>query len=589
MIHFCILLEIGLGLPSKVANKGIWKELPILNKAYVLQTCTNQAGCRWMDDCTFFAKSQVYLSFPVDHAAQVQANGQNCWFLIGRRVSVDLSYLSKSSIFILGSDSRRRMESGSVHSCPGTVEKVLQDFKGRRDGIIKALTIEIDEFYALCDPEKGNLCLFGYPDGSWDVNRPADELPPELPEPLLGINFVREEMDKNEWISLVAAHSDAWLSAVWSYIGARSGFHKNERNRLFSMINEFPTIHEITVSFLEKQIKDMLMVPNTVANNRVCKSECNEQQLAEIQSQLHFLTAQHKQTFQELVQVKRELEKVKTQLKKRDNELAQTQSIASEFTRKGKRDVKTVLDQNAQMFFPPELGSGYIIGSFWIGSVCMNWQKIEVNIEQNTEYFSPPIGRALALKSLSWIFRIELDSPLILGQLMQMFMIFLAALLDFTMAESCTYHFWFNFALRFLNAWHPASVLRCYVPASCTLESNFLCVSIRMVVRPFSLCYHNRPPVLVHLELEDFGLRSLALHSTFSLLPLPLTTSSVSMTAGCITFQRATFTCGFFSSNCYTPTSCQNPWAPFSFNTPSKKYLGCSDLNINELKFSEGM
>jgi hypothetical protein len=76
--------------------------------------------------------------------------------------------------------------------------------------------------------EKENLCLYGFPDEAWEVNLPAEEVPPELPEPALGINFARDGMLRKDWLSLVAVHSDAWLLAVSFYYGAR--FDKNERS-----------------------------------------------------------------------------------------------------------------------------------------------------------------------------------------------------------------------------------------------------------------------------------------------------------------------------------------------------------------------
>lgn len=39
-----------------------------------------------------------------------------------------------------------------------------------------------------------NLCLYGFPDGTWAVDLPAEEVPPEAPEPALGINFARDGM-----------------------------------------------------------------------------------------------------------------------------------------------------------------------------------------------------------------------------------------------------------------------------------------------------------------------------------------------------------------------------------------------------------
>ena len=78
-------------------------------------------------------------------------------------------------------------------------------------------------------PEKENLCLYGFPNEHWEVNLPAEEVPPELPEPVLGINFARDGMQEKDWLSLVAVHSDAWLLAIAFYFGARFGFDRADR------------------------------------------------------------------------------------------------------------------------------------------------------------------------------------------------------------------------------------------------------------------------------------------------------------------------------------------------------------------------
>jgi hypothetical protein len=90
------------------------------------------------------------------------------------------------------------------------------------------------EFWTICfsTAEKENLCLYGFPEEAWEVNLPAEEVPPELPEPALGINFARDGMQRKDWLSLVAVHSDAWLLAVAFYYGAR--FDKNERLTIFN-------------------------------------------------------------------------------------------------------------------------------------------------------------------------------------------------------------------------------------------------------------------------------------------------------------------------------------------------------------------
>ncbi|KAL3814573.1 hypothetical protein ACJIZ3_015841 [Penstemon smallii] len=144
---------------------------------------------------------------------------------------------------------------------PKTVEEVFNDFKGRRAGLIKALTSDVEKFYQLCDPEKENLCLYGLPNETWEVNLPVEEVPPELPEPALGINFARNGMQEKDWLSLVAVHSDSWLLSVSFYFGARFGFGKNERKRLFQMINDFPTVFEI-VTGAAKQAKEQLPAQN---------------------------------------------------------------------------------------------------------------------------------------------------------------------------------------------------------------------------------------------------------------------------------------------------------------------------------------
>ncbi|KAL9268240.1 PHD finger protein ALFIN-LIKE 3-like protein [Drosera capensis] len=145
---------------------------------------------------------------------------------------------------------------------PRTIEEVLRDFRGRRAGIIKALTHEAEEFLHFCDPEKENLSLYGFPNEKWEVNLPAEEVPPELPEPALGINFARDGMETKEWLALIAAHSDAWLLAVAFYFGARFGFDKHERRRLFSRINELPTVHEVVTESGNEQSKEKSLVSN---------------------------------------------------------------------------------------------------------------------------------------------------------------------------------------------------------------------------------------------------------------------------------------------------------------------------------------
>jgi hypothetical protein len=80
-------------------------------------------------------------------------------------------------------------------------------------------------------------------DGTWKVSLPCEEIPAELPEPTLGINFARDGMRRQDWLSLVAVHSDSWLMAVAFFNGAR--LDAAGRRQLFTDINTLPTCFEI--------------------------------------------------------------------------------------------------------------------------------------------------------------------------------------------------------------------------------------------------------------------------------------------------------------------------------------------------------
>ncbi|KAG2450446.1 hypothetical protein HYH02_004948 [Chlamydomonas schloesseri] len=125
---------------------------------------------------------------------------------------------------------------------PKTVEEIFDDFQRRRSGLLKALTDDLEELYQQADPEKDNLCLYGTREGTWSVELPAEEVPPELPEPCLGINFARDGMQKRDWVALVAVHSDSWLLAVAFFYAVK--LDAAGRMRLFKLINQHPTLFE---------------------------------------------------------------------------------------------------------------------------------------------------------------------------------------------------------------------------------------------------------------------------------------------------------------------------------------------------------
>eukprot|EP00882_Tetradesmus_deserticola_P008699 GHRQ01009173.1.p1 GENE.GHRQ01009173.1~~GHRQ01009173.1.p1 ORF type:complete len:200 (+),score=50.74 GHRQ01009173.1:170-769(+) len=126
---------------------------------------------------------------------------------------------------------------------PRTPEEIAEDYFARRGGILRALTDEVEDFYQACDPEKENLCLYGERNGAWSVELPAEEVPPELPEPCLGVNFARDGMARKDWLALVAVHSDAWLMAVAFFYAVK--LDQEGRSKLFKQVNALPTLFEL--------------------------------------------------------------------------------------------------------------------------------------------------------------------------------------------------------------------------------------------------------------------------------------------------------------------------------------------------------
>lgn len=61
---------------------------------------------------------------------------------------------------------------------------------------------------------KEPMCLYGYPDGSWELTLPEEMVPPGLPEPTRGINRRSEYVNRNDYLSFVARSSDSWLMGV---------------------------------------------------------------------------------------------------------------------------------------------------------------------------------------------------------------------------------------------------------------------------------------------------------------------------------------------------------------------------------------
>ncbi|XP_057542226.1 PHD finger protein ALFIN-LIKE 7-like isoform X2 [Amaranthus tricolor] len=139
------------------------------------------------------------------------------------------------------------MIEGLPATWPKTAEEIFIDFRGRRAGLIKALTTDVRQLYQLCDPGKDLLCLYGHPNETWKVGPPAEEVPANIPEPRLGINKARDGAPAKDWLTVIALHCDSWLISVAFYFGSFSEIKKIDRDKLFQMINDLPTVLEVVL------------------------------------------------------------------------------------------------------------------------------------------------------------------------------------------------------------------------------------------------------------------------------------------------------------------------------------------------------
>ncbi|KAK8490827.1 hypothetical protein V6N11_066500 [Hibiscus sabdariffa] len=104
---------------------------------------------------------------------------------------------------------------GVPHPIPRTVEEVFNDFRGRRSGLIKALTTDVDKFYQQCDPEKENLCLYGLPNETWEVNLPVEEFTTGTSERPAGDMHVEDYLDWKLFWRIISGGNPWWrLSKV---------------------------------------------------------------------------------------------------------------------------------------------------------------------------------------------------------------------------------------------------------------------------------------------------------------------------------------------------------------------------------------
>lgn len=161
---------------------------------------------------------------------------------------------------------------------PKTIQEVYEDYRGRREGLLKALMEDAELLLQQCDPQRENLCLYGHPDGTWSVGPPCEEVPPEIPEPVLGINFAIDGMERRDWLALCAVHSDAWLMGLAFFYAAR--FDVDGRAELFSFINQHPTLYEVSTGRVARSKVYKRKVPKHLQAAAAAAAAAQQQQQA---------------------------------------------------------------------------------------------------------------------------------------------------------------------------------------------------------------------------------------------------------------------------------------------------------------------
>ncbi|KAK9126063.1 hypothetical protein Scep_014909 [Stephania cephalantha] len=123
-----------------------------------------------------------------------------------------------------------------------TPADVFLDFFHRRNGLIAALTTDLDQFLERCDPEKDCFCLSVDVDNmSWYVTfPPPDALPLQLHKPAPGLYFKRQEIPLSDWLLQIALQGDSWLKSVADHLGAR--LDDANRNHMFTRLNTYTTV-----------------------------------------------------------------------------------------------------------------------------------------------------------------------------------------------------------------------------------------------------------------------------------------------------------------------------------------------------------
>ncbi|CAA3008452.1 PHD finger ALFIN-LIKE 7-like isoform X1 [Olea europaea subsp. europaea] len=111
----------------------------------------------------------------------------------------------------------------------------------------------------------GALRLYGPPNATWEVKPPVGQIPPEFPEPVLGINLLRDQRPENDWLSYAAICSDAWLLSIVFSSAGLCRHEKETRETLFHNINDLPTVLEVVTEAI--RAKDLAASAAAADNN----------------------------------------------------------------------------------------------------------------------------------------------------------------------------------------------------------------------------------------------------------------------------------------------------------------------------------
>lgn len=126
------------------------------------------------------------------------------------------------------------------------MEHVFKEYEARRNGIIEALTSDLDELLKeskdvqMNTPFLERKCLWGLPDGSWKIKHAEYQAVGQIPQPQPLIAFGKQW---DEWVSRMADLSDAWIISLADYQSRHLSL--DERRLLVEKISIMPSLKSV--------------------------------------------------------------------------------------------------------------------------------------------------------------------------------------------------------------------------------------------------------------------------------------------------------------------------------------------------------